>query len=314
MKKVVVIVGPTAVGKTDFAFEIAKAKNGALVSADAVQVFKTLDIISGKDIDISIAQKKTSYNLEYYSIDDIDVYLLDLVDPTNSFSVSQFQDFGNRALHHIIRENKLPIIVGGTGLYIKSLVDGIETASVQPDFKLREKLHSLELEEIQNMLRKLDSSIFESMNESDKKNKRRLVRKMEIIQSGQRSIERSKSEFEYLVIGLKLSRGELKKRISKRVEDRIRNGALKEARKLFKDYKNLSSQVTSANGYRQLFEYFLGEIAYDQAIEKWKLSEYKHAKNQMTWFQKDARVVWFDVGNKSVFESIEQNIDTFLRT
>lgn len=295
MKKAVVIVGPTAVGKTSLAVYFVEKYEGALISADSVQVFKSLDIISGKD-------KKELTGLEYH--------MIDIVSPNESFSVSQFEKLASKTLDTI---TKTPIIVGGTGLYVKAIMDGLDTVGVKPDKKLRRELEGYSLEEIQKKLKSLDNKIWEEMNESDSKNKRRLIRKIEILMNGKwQKVKGKKREMEFLQIGLELSREELKKRIDERVEERLKMGALKEAKSLFQSYDKLTPQVKDANGYKQLFECLTGKNTLSEAIEKWKLSEYKHAKNQMTWFKKDKRIEWFDVSKKGAFEAIDAKIKEFL--
>lgn len=301
MRRAVCIVGATAVGKTQVAIHLSKIFKGALLSADSVQVFKGLDIISGKDKD---------------ELSGSEIYLIDVVNPTEPFSVSQFEELGYKSLERINASKKLPIIVGGTGLYVKSLVDGIGTSNIQPNIQLREELEKLDVESLQKKLSDLDGKIFNQLNESDKKNKRRLIRKIEIIRSGiknQESRIRNEQGFEFLQIGLEIPREELRARIDARVENRIKQGAIREAESLFSDYKNITPQVKDANGYKQLFEHFLGKTTLKEAILNWKLSEYKHAKNQMTWFRKDKRVKWFDADRKDLIDIISQEIDKFLR-
>lgn len=301
MNKAVVIVGPTAVGKTALAVKIAKEFKGALVSPDSVQVFKSLDVISGKDKDEFL---------------DVEIYLIDVVSPFEPFSVSQFEKLGKGFIKEITLSGKLPIIVGGTGLYVKSLIDGISTSSVAPDLKLRNNLENLSLAELQKMLKKLSAETFNGMNESDIKNKRRLIRKIEILSTRIKNHElriKNNDGFEFLQIGLELPREELRKRIDLRVDKRIKEGALKEAKDLFKNYEKLTQQVKDANGYKQLFEHFLGKTTIEQAMEKWKISEYRHAKNQMTWFKKDKRILWFDADKKNLFEAVSSKTDTFIQ-
>lgn len=294
-----VIVGPTAVGKTSLAVKIAKEFDGALLSADSVQVFKTLDIISGKDKE---------------EISDISAFLLDVVSPFESFSVSQFENLAKESIVSIISSNKLPVIVGGTGLYVKSIVDGIDTALVKPDQKLRDLLDKLSVQDLQKRLNALDKDLFGSLNDSDRMNKRRLIRKIEILKNRKKvDVGAKKRNLEFLQIGLELSREDIKKNIDVRVDERIKNGGLDEVRNLFNDYDDLTPQVKDANGYKQLFEHFLGVTSLDEAILKWKLSEYKHAKNQMTWFKKDTRIKWFLADRRDLFESIKMDIDTFLK-
>lgn len=294
MKKAVVIVGPTAVGKTSFAVKLAKKFNGAIISADSIQVFKSLDIISGKD-------KSELEGLEYY--------LIDIVSFEKPFSVSQFEKKASKILNFL---NKTPIIVGGTGLYVKSIIDGLGTTDIKPDIELRQELEAFSLEELQERLKSLDIKIFENMNESDRKNKRRLIRKIEILITNHQPLITHKKDMRFLQIGLELPREALKKNIDKRVDERIKNGAIDEAKKLFENYAKLTQQIKDANGYKQLFEYFQGKVSLEKAIDKWKISEYHHAKNQMTWFKKDKRILWFEAGKKGNFEAISGEIGRFL--
>lgn len=308
MQKAVFIVGPTAVGKTALAVELAQKYSGSLVSADSVQVYKGLDIISGKDLPEA---KSNGNNAGFYTCWGINIFLLDVVEPTSSFSVSNFYHLAIEAIEKIHKENNIPIVVGGTGLYIKSLIEDIETFDIKPDLKLRKKLESLDIAQLQNMIPK---EFVEQMNDSDRSNKRRLIRKIEIF-SSQPHTARSKikKHFESLVMGLYCEKDVLKRRIDERVEYRLKNGALKEAEGLFKKYENLCQQVKDANGYKQLFQFLKKEIDFEEAIYRWKISEYQHAKNQMTWFRKYGDVKWFDIAKKGFKKDIEISLKKFLK-
>ena len=289
MKKIVCIVGPTAVGKTAIAFELANLLKGTLVSADSVQVFKGLDIISGKDL-----PEGYTYNAGYYSYNGSpSICLLDVVEPTVSFNATQYQKLASGYIDQIISQKKIPIIVGGTGLYIKSLTEGLDV-EVAPDLRLRESLEKLSLEELQKLLPK---EKIESLNASDIKNKRRLIRAVEILSGKKEVSPKQKNEFDSLIVGLKCDRETLKKRIDIRVDERLKNGGLEEVAKLFQRYDSLAQQVKDANGYKQLFQYFLGDSTFDEAIYRWQISEYRHAKNQMTWFEKYGNVEWYNIAD-----------------
>jgi tRNA dimethylallyltransferase len=222
MKKIVCIVGPTAVGKTALAFELANLLNGTLVSADSVQVFKGLDIISGKDL-----PEGYTYNAGYYSHNGSpSICLLDVVESTSPFSVSDYLNVSSVFINQIFSEGKLPIVVGGTGLYVKALIDGLDT-QVAPNLKLREELNALSISELQ---KKLPKEILQSLNESDKKNSRRLIRKIEILEYQPLATNHQPHTFyDSLVIGLKCTREILKERIDIRVDLRIKDGAVEEA-------------------------------------------------------------------------------------
>lgn len=317
--KVVFIVGPTAVGKTGLAFDLAKDFDAELVSADSIQVYKGLDIVSGKDLPktakyISLPQfKEDGYNTGFYIDRGVSIFLLDIVEPTVSFSVSLFQDLASKTIDYIIGKNKLPIVVGGTGLYVKSLMEGIQTALIKPDLELRKKLEKLSVLELQKLLH---AGKLKTLNDSDKNNPRRLIRAIEVSMQKtgdtRQKTAKNTNQFERLVIGLTCEREVLKQRINTRVEGRLKLGALEEAKKLFAHYENLAPQVKDANGYKQLIQYLRGEIDINEAIYRWKISEYRHAKNQMTWFRKYGAVKWIDITEKDFEKDIAVSLKKFL--
>ncbi len=306
--KVLFIVGPTAVGKTDLALDIAKKVNGELISSDSVQVFKGLDIVSGKDL----PPEYTHYAGYYHSHSGPSIHLLDVVNPTDPFSVEEFIKLARKSMQNIFERNRVPVVVGGSGLYVKALIDGL-SVRVEPNEQLRKELSELDTNQLQNMLRDLNKKQLDDMNESDKANPRRLIRKIELNKAkNNNDVTETNPAHDYYMVGLKCDRELLKKRIDKRVENRIEHGAIDEVRKLFASYAELTQQVKDANGYKQLFSYLNGEIDYEEAMYRWKLSEYKHAKNQMTWFQKYGNVEWFDINDNNYRAKIMQNVKLFL--
>lgn len=324
MNKALFIVGPTGVGKTNLGLKLSSKFQGSVISADSVQVYKGLDIISGKDIpphsnffDISgkIPSLNKSYTIGFYDFENIPVFMLDVVPPTYNFSVSHFLDCAIPVTKFIELQNKLPIFVGGTGLYVKSILDGIDTVSIPPNIKLRKKFEHSSIAELAELLKKQNRGRFEQMTSSDKKNKRRLIRSLEILNSKKKKAISKKLEgYDIFTIGLFCERSKLRKRIEERVSERIKVGAFEEAESLFRNYKNLSPQVQNANGYKQMFEHLLNKTNRNDAIEKWKISEYRHAKNQMTWFQKDARVHWFDISENKFEQKLENEVSDWYNT
>jgi len=330
MQKLIAVLGPTAVGKTDTAIFLAEKFNGELISADSVQVYKGLDIISGKDLPagrqglpvsskFKLQKKDGPYSIGYYLFEHILIYLLDVVKPSYSFNVSDFIAFGQKFLEQILEKEKLPIIVGGTGFYVKGLLDGIDTSPVPIDENLRNKLKNFDVLSLQKFLLKENKKKFDSMNNSDRNNPRRLIRAIEIASkiknfklaspAGRLKIKNDeRKEYDILMIGLKCEREELKKRIDWRVDKRLKLGAIDEAKVLFKNYEKLSEQVKNANGYRQLFEYLKNEVSLDRAIQKWKIAEYHYSKNQMTWFDADRRIQWFDIGKKDFRKNLVKEV------
>ncbi|MEK6847210.1 MAG: tRNA (adenosine(37)-N6)-dimethylallyltransferase MiaA, partial [Nanoarchaeota archaeon] len=235
MRKALFIVGPTAVGKTSLAFKISKVIPSVLISADSVQVYRGADIISGKN--------KT-----------FPTQLLDIIDPTRQFSVRNFVQLVQSIVKEAYSEQKIPIIVGGTGFYTDALFGKIDTINVSPNFKLRAELDELAVKELRQLLKKLNPERFDKMNNSDVNNRRRLIRAIEISYAQGPALG-SKPLFknnETLIIGIKTSMDVLKKRIVSRVDERIKMGAVSESKELFRSYRKLSSQLKRASGYKEL--------------------------------------------------------------
>lgn len=310
MKKVLSIVGPTGVGKTALSFYLSDKISSIILSADSIQVYKGLDIISGKDlpgnarfVEVSEIISNKDFTVGYYDFNKSPIFLLDIASPIYNFNVSDFATLGNSILNYIHKKGKLPMVVGGTGFYVQSLFENIKTINIAPDKELRGKLGQKEIPELQNILEKINKKHFDLMNNSDRNNPQRLVRAIEIFQLPLRDSHVSvlNNKYDVLTVGLECARETLKKRIDRRVRSRLEQGALNEAKLLSNSYERLSPSIKTANGYRQLFEYLMDKMVLERAIEKWKISEYRHAKNQMTYFKKYMNVIWFDI-EKTGFE------------
>jgi len=228
MKQLLVICGPTATGKTGLAIKLARWFNGEIVSADSRQVFKGLNIGTGKDLPKNAKLKFLWIKkFGYYENKGIKIWGYDLADPRHSFSVSQYIKFAERAISDIIKRGKLPIIVGGTGLYIKGVIDGIPTAEVPKNNRLRKSLEIKNAEELYEMLARIDSLKAAGMNSSDKKNPRRLIRAIEIAtwkvgRGNLESEEKQKVEYDVFQIGLTASVQYLEDKIEQRVTERFK--------------------------------------------------------------------------------------------
>lgn len=293
MRSALVVIGPTAVGKTALALKIAKKLPSHILSADSVQVYKGLDIISGKD--------KESY-------ESIPVSLLDIVSPTTPFSVSEYISSFTSSFSQI-PEDTLPIIVGGTGFYLSALFEGIPTVDIKPNVGVRQELKKLSILKLQERLQITAPEKLNSMNNSDRNNPRRLIRAIEVSEKGDQVLGDKQSvlkDFKVKIIGLTCDKEALNKRIDERVDQRLKLGAVDEAKTLFKDYVNLSPQIKSASGYAQLFGYLHGEYDLDTAVKLWKTAEHQNAKKQMTWFKKMKNVEWIDILNSN-FETKLRN-------
>lgn len=281
MNKLLIVCGPTATGKTKVAVALAKKFNGELVSADSRQVYKGLDALTGKD------RSK-----------DIPIWLYDVIDVGQSFSVAQFTFLAHRAIDDIHKRKKIPIVVGGTGLYISSLISTINTLRIPPNVKLREKLSSLSLDILQNQLQQSDMYRWLRMNQSDQKNPRRLIRAIEIAKSEIITYQ-EEQRFDALCIGLTIPLFTLKERIFQRVKTRW-DSALSEVR------VNLPTQTGLLHilGIDPLLAFLRGEVSKEKALQQWATAEFQYAKRQMTWFKKQKNITWFDIPRDSVYTDI----------
>lgn len=300
MKKLLVICGPTATGKTSLAIKLAKKFNGELISADSRQIYRGLDIGTGKDLR-KIPKWAT-------------VWGYDLEGPKEEFSVSKYMAFANKAIENIWSKDKLPILVGGTGLYIKAVVDGIPTASVPRNNALREKLKIKSAGELYEVLAQMDPIHAGSMNTSDRKNPRRLVRAIEIalwkLEDSRRSevsfIHNKTGKPDVLFVGLIASKEKLFDNIEKRVDKRIAAGLEDEIKSLLSSGITWKMQSMSSLGYRQWKEFFENTKSKEAVINDWKKEEKRYARRQITWFKKDRRLQWFDITEPEFQNKVEK--------
>lgn len=317
MDTIIYIIGPTGVGKTGLGTYLAGKFKGNLVSADSIQVYKGLDIISGKDLDTTSRFEEKikvgSLSIGTHKIDDTVIWGLDLVSSNYRFHVSDFYNSAVWEIEEIRRLQRLPIVVGGSTLYVNSLLNPLRTISIRSDNKLREKLEKLPIEDIRSTLEKISPDLFQSLNLSELANKRRIIRKIEIAKSAKNSdspgVIMKQSP---LIVGLLASREVIRKRIDERVDARIESGAFEEAEQLYKVFDHLAPQIKNANGYKQLFKYLNGEYSKEESIQRWKFSEYRHAKNQMTYFKKYMNAQWFDVGSENFRDEITDVVSSIL--
>lgn len=313
--KLLVICGPTSTGKTKLAISFAKKFNGEIVSADSRQVYKGMNIGTGKDLPKDAKIKYPWFGkYGYYEIDGAKIWGYDLADPRHEYSVAQYLKFAERIIKDIVKRDKLPILVGGTGLYIKGVIDGIPTATIPKNNKLRSSLEKKTADELFEMLAQMDSIRAAEMNSSDKKNPRRLIRAVEVAMwkishvEMERKIEKKKTDFDALVIGLGAPEKFINARIALRVTSRLDEGIIQEIEKLLRTNVTWDMQSMSSMGYGQWRDYFEGGVSKEQIIQEWEKEERKYAKRQITWFKKDRRVTWFDVTNKDFPQNIEKTV------
>jgi len=314
MDKILIICGPTATGKTGLAIKLAKKFNGEIISADSRQVYKQMDIVTGKDIitnsklkaqNAKLKIKEKNYDVGFRLKENIPIWLVDVCQPDQEFSVAHFARFTKLIIKDIQSRNKLPIIVGGTGFYIKALIKNVDSIDIKPDFKLRENLETKSVDELQKILRKIWPEKLANMNNSDIKNPRRLIRAIEIAKSDSLNIQSRKNQVVHnvLTIGLRADDATLVKKIKQRIGKRIKIGAIEETKNLWKNFSGKNLILNTTLGYKQLFEYLNKRISSNKAIDNWLIAEIAYSKRQITWFKKIASIKWFlatdpDLGNQ----------------
>lgn len=296
--KLIVVAGPTASGKTSLGIKIAKAVNGEIVSADSMQVYKDMRIATAAPME---SERK-----------EVPHHLVEFLERDELFSVSDFCKYAKGAVDDIVGRGKVPVLVGGTGLFINSFVDNIKFTETETDFKLREALMEKSVDELYDMLLEIDKAAAETIH---KNNKTRVVRALEIYYSSgeTKSAQNEKSRLEespydvlYFVIGFK-DRAILYDRINRRVDLMAENGLVEEAKKCFANSGKTSAQ---AIGHKELIPYFNGEASLDEALDKLKQETRHYAKRQITWFKKRENAVWLyadaaDIAEEAVNQSKE---------
>lgn len=299
--KGIVISGATGVGKTDLSIKLAKRLNADIISADASQVYKFLDIGTAKVTEDEMQGIKH--------------YMIDVVEPNEDYSVGDFEVEVNKILHEKEENDENVILVGGTGLYIRAITDGFSDLPTK-DEKIRKDLEEKSLEELQEILKELD---LQAYNEIDLNNKLRLVRAIEVckITGGKFSELRvkniKKNNYNFLKVFLTRNREELYERINKRVDIMIQKGLVEEAKKVYNNYEDSLYKI-SAIGYKELFNYFDGKVSLEEAIEDIKRESRRYAKRQMTWFRKEKDYLIYnlsEISEKEIIEDILRNYDNF---
>lgn len=288
LPQIIVILGPTASGKTDLGVALAREFNGEIINADSRQVYKDMDIATAK------SPKDADSKKGEYLVEGIAHHLIDIVKPNKNFSLSDFKEKANAAIIDILARGKLPIVVGGTGLYVWTLVDNLDIPKVAPNKKLRQSFKDKPLAELVKLLNHVDPL---SAKKVDLKNPRRVLRALEVaISAGDSFVSqttKSKPLYNVLQIGLNWPRKELYNRINARVDKQIAEGLEEEVKKLAKKYPwHLPSM--SGIGYKQLCGYLRGECDLKQAIERVKIDTRHYAKRQETWFKRDKRIKWIE--------------------
>ena len=299
-EKLIVIVGPTAVGKTALSLELAKQFNGEIINGDAFQVYKGLDIGTAK--------------ISPEEMNGITHHLIDIRNPSESYNVVEFKNDVNRCIQDITARGKMPILVGGTGLYVQSILYDYQFPETIENAELRERLYAIDKEILHQQLFELDPEASRNIHPN---NKKRVVRAIEVcILSGKKfSEQKGASEkvasYDAIVIGLEMERNLLYERINNRVLKMIVDGLENEVRKLYEDGLS-ESQSLLAIGYKEFFPYFKNELSLDEVISEIQKASRNFSKRQFTWFRNKMDVHWFDMSDISHFENNLNGICQFI--
>jgi len=284
--KILVILGQTATGKSDLAVLLAKKLNGEIISADSRQVYKGLDIGSGK------ITKREMKGVPHY--------LLDVISPKKVFSVVDFQKQAYKHIDDILKRGKLPIICGGTGFYLQSIVDGIVLPGIEANKKLRASLEKKDLAELQLILKNLDKKRF---SEIDTKNKVRLVRAIEITCAiGKVPKLKKNPKYSALQIGVTWSAEALQKRIHDRLIKRLKIGMIKEVENLHNDGVSWKRLESFGLEYKYIALFLQNKITKTEMINEIDMRSNQFAKRQKTWFQRDSKINWFQTDHATEIE------------
>ncbi len=310
-KKVIVITGQTATGKTKLALSRAQRESGEIVNFDARQVYQYLDVISGKDLPnekFKLIEKKGKFNVGYYQYPQTKLWLYDIIEPRDDFSSFDFQEIALPLIKEILGRDKTPILVGGSYFYLYHLLYELSAQSHPANWALREQLNKLSVVDLQTRLKKLNLDTLEGMNQSDRQNPRRLIRRIEILEQKSESLAHSQSTKTILgqklgIEGLSLEvigiahndTSHVRALIEKRVKARIKAGAYAEVEGLIKRGYTLEDHGLKTIGYQQVYKYLKGDLSEQEAISEWTTREVQYAKRQLTFMKKDQNIKWQSV-------------------
>ncbi len=301
-EQVIVICGPTASGKTSLGIKLAKKIEGEIVSCDSMQIYKDMTIGTAKPTDEERKEAKH--------------YLVDFVMPNERYSVAEYKKDAEYTIEQIIKSGKKPIIVGGTGLYLNSLVYGIDYPNIETDLNYRQELEDrVNKEGLENLYKeanKIDSKAMEKISSNDKK---RILRILEIYHSTgktktqlEEDSRKNGPKYDYKIFVLNMDREKLYDRINKRVDIMIEDGLIDEVKQLLKKYKEFPTAMQGL-GYKEVIEYLENKLTKVEMIEKIKQETRRYAKRQITWFKSYKNAIWLDAFNENNVDIILKNIE-----
>lgn len=294
--KIIVICGPTASGKTSLGIQVANRINGEIISCDSMQIYKEMNIGTAKP---TIEEQKQAIH-----------HLIDFVEPTERYSVAQFKLDADKNIKEIISKGKSPILVGGTGLYINSLIYNIEYKEISTNLEYRKSLESVDLQELYEKAKLIDNEAVSKISNTDRKRLSRILELYNTTGKTKTQLEkesRKELQYDYKIFVLNMPREILYDRINKRVDLMIKNGLIEEVSKLLKKYNEFPTAMQGL-GYKEVKEYLDGTINKEEMIEKVKQESRRYAKRQLTWFRTYKDATWLEAGNTKNVEIISNSI------
>ncbi len=285
--KVLAILGTTSAGKTGLAVKLAAKFDGEIVSADSRQVYKGMDVGTGKDlVEYKVGRKKIPY------------HLIDIASPKTQFDLAKFQKLAFKAIDDILRRGRLPLVVGGSGLYLQALIDNYDLSNIQAKSEKREKWEKMSAAKLFMLVAKKKPDFAARLNNSDKNNPRRLARYLEIIEAeGTEKIGKRERRYDFLILGLNYQDKILRERIVQRLLDRLeKEGLVAEVKRLNREGVSWERLQSFGLEYRFVSRHLLGELSYPEMVEKLSTALYRFAKRQKTWFRRwekqGAKIHW----------------------
>ena len=302
-EKVIIIAGPTASGKSSLAIKLAKLINGEIISSDSMQIYKGMDIGTAK---VSQDERKL-----------IPHHMIDIISPKEKYSVEEFQKFSKKLIKEIHQRGHIPILVGGTGLYINSIIYDYDFNNVKPNYEFRKKMEAIykkNPEILLNRLIEIDEKLYSSLNLKDKK---KIIRALEVYEYSGETItvdSKSNENYDFYLFVINDDRKILYERINKRVDQMLEKGLIDEVKNLIDKGLNENHQSMKAIGYREIIPYLNNETDYETMVEKLKKDTRRYAKRQLTWFRKNKEAIWLnkqDYSEEEMIEKILEEINEF---
>jgi tRNA dimethylallyltransferase len=304
LKRLVAIVGPTGIGKTRLVIHLARLFNGEIVSADSRQVYRYMDIGTAKPTPLELAE--------------IPHHLIDIVDPDEDFSLAWYQELAYLAIEDILRRNRLPFLAGGSGLYVKAVLEGWQIPRVSPDRELRynitKRANEKSINELYEELVRVDP---DAAAKIDRRNVRRVIRALEVYAKAREPFSKLGNKqppsFDSLIIGLTADRSYLYHMVDRRVDKMMEQGFVQEVKKLMGMGYDLALPAMSGIGYRQAGQIIRGELNSEAAVQKIKTETHRFIRHQYAWFRTDdEKIHWFDVEHQG-YSEVEKTLAEYLK-